>query len=168
LNKVIDFLIVLIIGSLIGFNLSLTFLIAPAIFSKFDHRVAGEIMNTIFPYYFGSGWILGILIYTLFGIRSIKDKGLVKRAKGFVIALGVMILSYMALHKSILPIAQGINYQYYQMLDEGKKEEAKKLKDSFKTVHSISSVVNLFNLLLGMYLLYTYLFKVMGRERETT
>ncbi len=159
LNKYIDFVILLLIGVLVGFNVFMTFILTPQLFSHFDHRLAGEITNLLFPFYFASGWIIGIIIYTLIAIQSIKDKFIVKRLKGFVIGLTVVILLYMAEHKTLLPIGQQINSQYYQLLDEGKKQEAQVFKEKFKKVHMISSSINLLNLLLLLYLFYAYLNK---------
>ncbi|NPA17479.1 MAG: DUF4149 domain-containing protein [Aquificae bacterium] len=159
MNRFIDFLVLLLLGFLIGFNVSFTFIIAPLLFSHFDHRTAGEITNVIFPYYFASGWIIGILIYTLIGIKSIKDKQLIKNYKGFVIGLLLLVITHMALHKTVLPVARNINLQYYVLLDEGKKEEALKLKEKFKKIHGVSSFINLFNLGLEIYLFWYYLLK---------
>jgi hypothetical protein len=142
----------------------MTFILTPQLFSHFDHRLAGEITNLLFPIYFASGWIIGIVIYTLIALQSIKDKFIVKRLKGFVIALTVLILLYMAEHKTLLPIGQQINSQYYALLDEGKKDEAQIFKEKFKKVHMISSSINILNLLLLLYLFYSYLSKKEEKE----
>jgi len=165
LSKLIDFLVLLLLSFLIGFNLSFTFIIAPLLFSHFDHRTAGEITNVIFPYYFASGWIVGILIYTLIGIKSIKDKQLLKKYKGFIIALLLLVITHMALHKTVLPLARSINLQQNHLLDAGKKEEAVKLKEKFKKIHTISSFINFFNLGLEIYLFQYYLLKI-GRLKK--
>jgi len=162
-NKFIDFLILLLLGILIGFNVFMTFILTPKVFSHFDHRLAGEITNLLFPTYFASGWIIGIVIYTFIAIQSIKDKFIVKKLKGFIIGLTLVILLYMAEHKTLLPIGQQLNNQYYALLDEGKKQEAQLLKEKFKKVHMISSSINLINLLILIYLFYSYLSK---REEE--
>ncbi len=164
MSKYVDFLILLLIGILIGFNIFMTFIVTPQLFSHFDHRLAGEITNLLFPFYFASGWIIGIVIYTLIALQSIKDKFIVKRLKGFVIALTVLILLYMAEHKTLLPIGQQINSQYYALLDEGKKEEAQIFKEKFKKVHMISSSINILNLLLLLFLFYNYLSKKEEKE----
>ncbi len=156
MNKLLDLFVLLLLGALIGFNVSFTFIIAPLLFSNFEHKLAGEITNLIFPYYFASGWIAGIIIYTLIGIKSIKDKEIVRRYKGFIIGLLLLVISHMALHKSILPIARGINYQHYAALEENNKEKAEKLKSEFKKIHAVSSSLNLFNLALEIYLFQYY------------
>jgi len=162
LNKAVDVLILLLLGVLVGFNIFFSFIVAPLLFSNFDHRSAGEVTNLIFPYYFGSGWVIGIIIYTLFGIKSIKDKEIIKKYKGFVIGILVLVITHKALHKTVLPVARSINIQYYQELEEGNKEKASELKSKFKTVHGISSAVNLFNLALEIYLFQYYFL----RERK--
>jgi len=159
LNRYVDFLILLLIGVLTGFNVFVTFILTPQLFSHLDHRLAGEITNLIFPFYFSSGWIIGIVIYTLIAVLSIKDKFIIKRLKAFIIALTVLILFYMAEHRTLLPMGQYANNQYYSLLDEGKKKEAQVFKERFKKIHTISSSINLINLILLIYMFYAYLSK---------
>ncbi|RMD46352.1 MAG: DUF4149 domain-containing protein, partial [Aquificota bacterium] len=109
MDKYINLIILFLISCLAGFNIFLTFIIAPLMFSHFNTRLAGEIMNVIFPYYFASGWVIGIAIYTLIAVLSLKDKNIIQRLKTFIVALSILIISYMALHKAILPIAQNLN-----------------------------------------------------------
>ncbi len=156
MDKYIDFFILLSLGILVGSNVFLTFVVAPQLFSNFDHRLAGEITNVIFPYYFAGGWIIGIFIYTLIAVKSIKRKEIVKKLKWFVIALSLVIISYMALHRTLLPIGQQINSKYYELLDQKKDKEAEKYKHKFATVHAISSSLNMINLLLEIYLMYGF------------
>ncbi len=158
-KKYFDFLILLLLGILAGFNIFVTFILTPQLFSHFNPRLAGEITNLIFPYYFASGWIIGIVIYTLIAVQSIKDKFIVKRLKTFIIGLTVLILLYMAQHKTLLSIAQTINSQYYSLLDEGKKKEAQVFKEKFKTVHMISSSLNILALFIILFLFYNYVSK---------
>ena len=165
MERYINFLIFLLLAVLIGFNTSLTFVITPLIFSHFNARLAGEIVSVIFPYYFASGWIIGIAIYTLIAIISLKDKNIVKKLKGFIIGLSILIISFMALHKTVLPIAQSLKNSYYMLIDKGEKEKAKIVYDKFKTVHMISSSLNLFNLILELYLFY-YMYAYVNRKEE--
>ncbi|WP_029519771.1 DUF4149 domain-containing protein [Persephonella sp. IF05-L8] len=166
MSKYIDVLILLLIGILIGANIWTTFVVAPVIFSHFDKKTAGDIMNLIFPYYFASGWVVGVVIYTFIGIKSIKDKGIIRRYLGFIIALSILILSHMALHKTVLPMARTLNHQYYQLLQEEKKADAEKIHSKFKTLHTISSLVNLFNLAIEVYL-FQYYFLRSRKERNS-
>ncbi|HCB69238.1 MAG TPA: DUF4149 domain-containing protein [Persephonella sp.] len=164
LSKIIDLLILFILGVLAGFNIFLTFIVAPVLFSNLDNRHAGEIMNLIFPYYFSSGWILGIAVYSLFALKTVKNKEIIKKFKLFVVALGLLIILNMALHKTVLPIARSLNIQYYTLLKEDKKEEAKIVKDKFKKVHAVSSSINLINLILEIYLFQHFLLKIRKKE----
>ena len=152
----IDFLIVFLLSVLAGFNIFLSFILAPALFSNFDHRLAGEVMNVIFPLYFSSGWIIGLAVYTLIAILSIKDKQIINQLKLFIVLLSILILSYMALHKAILPIGQASLGNYYALVDEGKKEQALVYKERFETVHKISSTLNGLNLILAVGLAFLY------------
>jgi glucan phosphoethanolaminetransferase (alkaline phosphatase superfamily) len=156
LDKYIDFVILLLLSILLGSNFFLTFVVAPQLFSNFDHRLAGEITNIIFPYYFAGGWIIGITIYTLIAIKSIRKKEVVRQLKWFVIALSLLIISYMALHRTLLPIGQSLNSQYYELIDQNKKQEAEVYKKKFATLHAVSSSLNLVNLLIEIYLIYGF------------
>jgi glucan phosphoethanolaminetransferase (alkaline phosphatase superfamily) len=156
LDKYIDFVILLLLSILLGSNFFLTFVVAPQLFSNFDHRLAGEITNVIFPYYFAGGWIIGITIYTLIAIKSIRKKEVVRQLKWFVIALSLLIISYMALHRTLLPIGQSLNSQYYELIDQNKKQEAEVYKKKFATLHAVSSSLNLVNLLIEIYLIYGF------------
>jgi len=160
LNKAIDSIILLLIGILVGFNIFFSYIVAPLLFSNLDHRHAGEIMNIIFPFYFASGWIVGIVVYTLFGIKSIKDRQIIKTFKWFVVGVLILILTHMALHKTVLPIARSISAQYYSAVDKGEDKKAEELKSKFKTIHRISSSINVFNLILEIYLFQYYFLRV--------
>ncbi len=124
-------------------------------------------MQTIFPLYFAMGWIVGIVIYTLIAILSIKDKFVIKKLKWFIVVLSLMVISYMALHRTVLPIGQALNNQYYAFVDEKKIEEAEKIKEKFELVHSVSSSLNILNLVFEFYLMYSfYLFLIDQRKEE--
>ncbi len=156
----------MLLGILFGSNFFFTFIVAPALFSHFSARLAGEAMQTIFPLYFAMGWILGIVIYTLIAILSIKDKFIIKKLKWFIVVLSLMVISYMALHRTVLPIGQALNNQYYALVDEKKTEEAEKIKEKFKVVHSISSSLNILNLIFEFYLMYSFYLFLMDKRKE--
>ena len=160
MDKYINLIILFLLGCLSGFSIFLTFIVAPLMFSHFNTRLAGEIMNVIFPYYFSAGWIIGIVIYTLIALLSIKNKHIIKKLKVFIIALSILIVLYMALHKAILPIAQNLNNTYYYLLDKAKNEEAILVKDKFKKIHVISSSLNMLNVIMLMFLFYNFYFKI--------
>lgn len=166
MNRYIDFLILLLTGFLLGANVFFTFFVAPSIFSHFETRLAAEITNVIFPYYFAIGWIVGLVIYTLVAIQSIKDKFVIKRLKWFIIFLSILIISHMALHRAILPIGQTLNNQYYALVDSGKKEEAEKLKEKFSKVHMLSSSLNLANLMIELFLFYNFFNYIYTRKED--
>ena len=167
MNKYINTTILLLIGAYIGFNIFFSFIVAPLLFSHFNHRLAGEITNLIFPYYFASGWVIGIIVYTLIAVKSIKERDVIKELKGFLIGLVFLVIFSMVLDKTILKIGQEANAQYYQLLDEGKKDEAQKIKSKFKTVHTVSTVINFSNLLIAIYLfVYFCLYTQNARKRE--
>jgi len=166
LNKYIHFFIFVLLGYITGASIFFTFLVAPAIFSHFETRLAAEITNVIFPIYFASGWILGLVIYTLIAVLSIKDKFIIKKLKWFIIMLSILIISFMALHKAILPIGQTLNSRYYFLIDKKKYEEAKQVKNKFSKLHILSSSINLTNITIEIFLLYSYFNYIYSRKEE--
>ncbi len=165
MNRYIEFLILLLTGYLIGASVFFTFFVAPSVFSHFDTRLAAEITNVIFPFYFATGWIIGLVIYTLIAILSIKDKFIIKKLKWFIVFVSILIISFMALHRAILPIGQTLNSQYYSLIDEKKPEEAQKIKEKFSKVHIISSSLNLANIMIEIFLFYSF-FNYVSRKEE--
>jgi hypothetical protein len=163
-QKFIDALILLLLGILGGFNIFFTFFVAPLLFSNFNHRLAGEITNIIFPYYFASGWIIGIIIYTLIAIKSLKDKNIIKNLKIFIFGIALLVILHMALHKTILPMGQKLNSEYYRLIDNGKEKEALVIKERFKKIHAISSIINFANLVITLYLFIYFFLKSTKRE----
>jgi len=160
LDKYINLIILFLLGCLSGFSIFLTFIVAPLMFSHFNTRLAGEIMNVIFPYYFSAGWIIGIVIYTLIALLSIKNKHIIKKLKVFIIALSILIVSYMALHKAILPIAQNLNNTYYYLLDKKEEKKATEIKVKFERIHIVSSTLNMINFILVMFLFYRFYYRI--------
>jgi len=157
LNKYVAFVILLMISVLIGSNVFLSFVVAPVLFSNFDKIAAGSIMQLIFPYYFKINWILGIVIYTIIGVLSFKDKEIVKSLKWFLVSIGAIVILNMAQDRSLLPMAQSIQNQYVQALEEKQNEKAKVLYSQFSTVHKVSSFVNITTMILEIFLLYNFL-----------
>ena len=167
MDNIIRFLILLLLGILAGFNIFLTFILAPKLFSTFDSRLAGEVMNSIFPYYFASGWVIGLVVYSLIAILSVKNKNIINQLKVPIIALSLLIISYMALHKTVFPLGQATINQYYALKDSGKTEDAEKLKSKFKNIHTISSTLNMINLIIIIFLLYS-IYNKFSKTDETS
>lgn len=134
-------------------SIFVTFIYTPYLFSHYSTKEAGEIVSKIFPFYFKSGWITGIIIYTLVGVLSVKEKEIIKKLKWFVIATAVLILISMALDRVILPIAESLKSQYHNLLTEGKQNEANIIYSRFKTFHGVSSVLNLVNIIIEIFML---------------
>ncbi|WP_028950452.1 DUF4149 domain-containing protein [Sulfurihydrogenibium subterraneum] len=157
MNKYITFAIVLLISILIGSNVFLSFVVAPVLFSNFDKITAGSIMQLIFPYYFKINWILGVVIYTIIGVLSFKDKEIVKTLKWFLVSVGAIVILNMAQDRSLLPMAKSIQREYVQALEEKQKEKAETLHSQFSNVHTVSSVINVTTMILEIFLLYNFL-----------
>lgn len=164
--KIVRFLIILLLGVLAGFNVFLSFILAPVLFSKFDSRLAGEVMNSIFPYYFASGWVIGLIVYSLIAFLSVKDKNIINKLKIPIIALSLLIISYMALHKTVFPLGQATINKYYALKDAKEEEKALEFKEKFKSIHSISSTLNIINLILTIFVVYSVYTKFRKEDHE--
>jgi len=121
-DKYVYGLIIFLLFCLLGGSIFITFIYTPYIFSHYSTKEAGEIVSKIFPFYFKFGWIIGIIIYTLIGALSLKEKEIIKKLKWFIIATAVLILISMALDRAILPITEGLKSEYYDLLNEGTLE----------------------------------------------
>lgn len=95
-----------------------------------------------------------------------KEKEIIKKLKWFVIATTVLILISMALDRAILPIAEGLKSEYYDLLNEGKQNEANIIFSRFKTFHGISSVLNLINIIIEIFMLI-YILKFLKNFRKS-
>ena len=100
------------------------------------------------------------------GVLSVKEKEIIKKLKWFVIATAFLILISMALDRAILPIAEGLKSEYYDLLSEGKQNEAKIIFSRFKTFHEISSVLNLINIIIEIFMLI-YILKFLKNFRKS-
>ncbi len=114
-------------------------------------------MQLIFPYYFKINWILGVVIYTIIGVLSFKDKEIVKTLKWFLVSVGAIVILNMAQDRSLLPMAKSIQREYVQALEEKQKEKAETLHSQFSNVHTVSSVINVTTMILEIFLLYNFL-----------
>jgi len=157
LNSYVSFFILLLISLLIGSNVFLSFVVAPVIFSNFDKITAGGIMQLIFPYYFKINWVLGIVIYTVIGVLSLKDKYIVKRLKWFLVSVGGLVILNMAQDRAIFPMAKSTQQGYIEAVQQNQTQKAEALHSQFSTLHGISSVINLITLVLEVLLLYNFL-----------
>jgi hypothetical protein len=165
-DKYVYGLLIFLLFCLLCGSIFITFIYTPYLFSHYSTKEAGEIVSKIFPFYFKSGWIIGIIIYTLVGVLSVKEKEIIKKLKWFVIATAVLILISMALDRAILPIAEGLKLQYYDLLNEGKRNEADIILSRFKTLHGISSVLNLINIIIEIFMLI-YILKFLKNFRKS-
>ena len=140
------------IGSVIFFS----FVATPSIFKTFDRKVAGDIVGAIFPKYFmlTEAAIFVALATLVFvglktGMTGAIKVGLVLLASALIVA------SFSGFY--IGPKAREVKTEYRAETDETKVAE---LKKSFGKLHGISMALNIFNLLIGLVLVYfalTYL-----------
>ncbi|MCX7760306.1 MAG: DUF4149 domain-containing protein [Hydrogenothermaceae bacterium] len=147
----------MVLSLLFGGMIFFTFIVGPVLFSNFDSKLAGSVMNLIFPYYFKIQWIGGIIIYTLIGIYSYIDKEAIKRLKLFLILVGLFVIIGMALDRAIYPTAKSLLLEYYNLVQENHIETAKDIKEKFDTFHKISSTLNMINIIIMTGLIFTFL-----------
>ncbi len=114
-------------------------------------------MQLIFPYYFKINWILGVVIYTIIGVLSFKDKEIVKSLKWFLISVGMVVILNMAQDRAIFPMSKSIQQEYVELVKENQQKKAQILHSKFSKIHGISSVINLTTMLLETFLLYNFL-----------
>ena len=91
---------------------------------------------------------------------------IINKLKIPIIALSILIISYMALHKTVFPLGQATINKYYTLKDSGKTEVAENLKEKFKNIHTISSILNMINLILVVFLLYSIYNKFNENEKN--
>ena len=134
------------IGSVIFFS----FVATPSIFKTFDRKMAGDIVGAIFPKYFmlTEAAIFVALVTLVFtglkiGVTSAMKVGLVLLVSAFAVA------SVSGFY--VGPKARAVKEQYRAATDETKIAE---LKKSFGKLHGVSMVLNIFNLLIGLTLVY--------------
>ncbi|MEJ5173401.1 MAG: DUF4149 domain-containing protein [Hydrogenothermaceae bacterium] len=147
----------MILSLLFGGMVFFTFIVGPVLFSNLDSKLAGSIMNLIFPYYFKIQWIGGVVIYTLVGIYSYLDKEAIKRLKLFLVLVGLFVVIGMALDRAVYPAAKSFMFEYYNLVQENHMEAAKSVKESFDTFHKISFILNMINIIIITGLIFTLL-----------
>lgn len=156
----------MILSLLFGGMVFFTFFVGPVLFSNLDSKLAGSIMNLIFPYYFKMQWISGILIYTLIGIYSYLDKEAIKKLKLFLILVGLFVIIGMALDRAIYPTAKSFILEYYSLIQENHIEAAKNMKEKFDTFHKISSGLNMMNIIIVSGLILTFLKFTIAKPKD--
>lgn len=114
-------------------------------------------MQLIFPYYFKINWVLGIVIYTIIGILSFKEKEIVKSLKWFLLSIGAIVILNMAQDRALFPMAKSIQLEYVELLKENQTEKAEILHSQFSKIHVISSFINITTLALELFILYNFL-----------
>ena len=141
-----------------------TFLAAPRIFGYLHHelpshplpglhgvdadvglRLAGNTVGTIFPVYFVSQVVLGVLAVASGVVLARSGRRLDKiRCACVAVALAVV-----AVHSlTVYPHSAGVLAQHYQAKDGGDEPKAAELRRTFGIWHSVSQGINLVTIVL--------------------
>ncbi len=138
--------LVIWIGSVIFFS----FVAAPSIFKNFDRKMAGDIVGTIFPKYFMLNGISGIAaLLTLSWIGFVDGFAGNVKTGIYILLVMICVAGYSGIYNG--PKARGIKAEIRQTEDPAKVEV---LRKSFGKLHGISMALNIFNLILGLVLLF--------------
>lgn len=138
----------MILSFLFGGMLFFTIVVGPVLFSTFDSKTAGHVMNAIFPYYFKLQWIGGVFLYSLFGLFSFINKENSKDMKISLLLLSLLVVIGMALDRALYPVAKSLILEYYELVDLNHLEEANIIKSRFDKFHRITSILNMINIII--------------------
>ena len=138
--------IIIWIGSVIFFS----FVATPSIFKTFDRKVAGDIVGAIFPKYFmlTEAAIFVALATLIFAGLKTGMTGAIK--VGLVLLVSALLVASLS-GFYVGPKAREVKMESRAATDETKIAE---LKKSFGKLHGISMALNIFNLLIGLTLVY--------------
>lgn len=137
------FSIVVWIGSIVFFS----FLAAPSIFKVLPRETAGEVVGDIFPKYWLVGYISSLLALSTLLIDSMSS-----HTSPFVEIAILVAMSLLCFYTGLVigPKARDIKAD----IKKAEPSEVGPLRRSFKRVHAISLVLNMFVLALGLVLIY--------------
>jgi uncharacterized membrane protein len=136
--------IVIWIGALVFFS----FLAAPSIFKVLPRETAGEVVGHIFPKYWITGYMASILALATLVIISFQQKGLPTARIGILVVM-TLVTFYSGL--VVGSKARAIKAEIKGTEEPSKKTE---LREKFKKVHAVSSVLNLVVIILGLVLVF--------------
>lgn len=136
--------IVVWIGMLIFFS----FLGAPSIFKVLPRETAGEVVGHIFPKYWITGYVTSITALASLIIISLQHKN-VPTARVIILVVMTAVTFYSGL--VVGSKARAIKAEMKATEETSKKAE---LREKFKKVHAVSSILNLAVIILGLVLVF--------------
>lgn len=121
-----------------------TFVLTPAIFSHYDRDAAGQVVGVLFPGYFAWGLVLGAIALACHLILEKSGR------KKVTVILGAMLLISLVQAYWIEPKAAALKKEIPSFVTTPPDHPARK---EFRSLHGISSSVNLANIGGGLFLL---------------
>ena len=133
-------MIVFILGAILGFMVFFPTTIAPIIFKIFNEEQSGKFLRVFFPRYYLFGLILSLIGLIL----SLNDQNLIN-ISAFIILIVTFIFSRQVLTPEINKAKDKI------------KIDGKQFKQRFERLHSISVIINFFQIIMCVLLLLNIL-----------
>src|SRR5512135_2337490 len=143
-------LYIIILALWVGGIAIFTFVVTPVIFKSYPRDTAGEIVGKLFPGYFGYNLALSVLAIVLFLLMTVDWSANLNRLSILLLAAAVIVNLYIVfkLHPDIVHIKQTVSSFERESPDSAARA-------SFKKLHAVSAVLNLFLLVDGVALLIT-------------
>ncbi len=140
----------IILALWVGGIATFTFVVTPVIFRSYPRDTAGEIVGRLFPVYFGYNLALSVLAIVVFLLISVEWSSTVHRLSLVLLAAALIVNLFIAfkLHPDIVRIKQTVSSFEQESPDSAARK-------SFKKLHAVSAVLNLFVLADGIMLLVT-------------
>jgi hypothetical protein len=125
-----------------------TFVVTPVIFRSYPRDTAGEIVGRLFPGYFGYNLALSVLAVVLFLLMTVDWTTTASRLSVLFLAAAIIVNLFIVfkLHPDIVRIKQTVSSFERESQDSAARK-------SFRKLHALSAVLNLFLLADGVTLL---------------
>jgi hypothetical protein len=125
-----------------------TFVVTPVIFRSYPRDTAGEIVGRLFPGYFGYNLALSVLAAVVFLLVTVDWTATASRLSVLLIAAAIAVNLFIVfkLHPDIVHIKQTVSSFERESPDSAARA-------SFRKLHAVSAVLNLFLLADGATLL---------------
>lgn len=116
-----------------------TFVVTPVIFRSYPRDTAGEIVGRLFPGYFGYNLALSVLAIGLFLLMSVDWTATASRLSVLLLAAAIAVNLFIVfkLHPDIVHIKQTVSSFERESPDSAARR-------SFRKLHAVSAVLNLF------------------------
>lgn len=156
-----SFLFVFAFALNFGMSMWITFVAGLVMYKNLPTQTFGYIQSKLFPYYFIIGAITGLTMLLIAIYSSRNNVELTKQQKSVLIAMSVTFLTNLCNGIFIGPRAYAIMFEKHRIEKETENKEEldnnpqyKAVKKSFGKIHGVSSLLNMFSVGAGCYMLY--------------